>query len=95
MDIEQRIILPPDLPEGLTIRKGITIEPQPQRSVESDKDSVTTTTTSDGITETVRVCDGSLEIGPVKTCLNEFSAVQSIGIVAAIAFLIILWRKLK
>ena len=93
MDIEQRIIVPPS-PEGLTIRKGIRIEPQ--RSAGRSPDSVThTENDADGSTRITEVCDGSLEIGPLKTCLNEFGPLQSIGIVAAIAFLIILWKKLK
>ena len=94
--IEQRITIPQSM-EGMTIHKGITIAPKPQVIEETsiDKQVIDRTVNPDGSITTREVCDGALEIGPLKTCLNEFGALQSIGIVAAIAFLIILWKKLK
>ena len=94
--MEQQIrVLPTASPNGVIIRKGITIAPQPETKIQIDKQVIDRTVNSDGSVTTREVCDGSLEIGPMKTCLNEFGPLQSIGIVAAIAFLIILWRKLK
>ena len=94
--MEQQIrVLPTASPNGVIIRKGITITPQPETQIQIDKQVIDRTVNSDGSVTTREVCDGSLEIGPMKTCLNEFGPLQSIGIVAAIAFLIILWRKLK
>ena len=93
--MEQQIrIAPTASPNGnMIIRKGITITPQPETQI--DKQVIDRTVNPDGSVTTREVCDGAIEIGPLKTCLNEFGALQSIGIVAAIAFLIILWKKLK
>ena len=93
--MEQQIrIAPTASPNGnMMIRKGITITPQPETQI--DKQVIDRTVNPDGSVTTREVCDGAIEIGPLKTCLNEFGALQSIGIVAAIAFLIILWKKLK
>ena len=92
--MEQQIrVLPTASPNGVIIRKGITITPQPETKIQIDKRVIDRTVNSDGSVTTREVCDGALEIGPMKTCLNEFGPLQSIGIVAAIAFLIILWRK--
>ena len=93
--MEQQIrIAPTASPNGnMIIRKGITITPQPETQI--DKQVIDRTVNPDGSITTREVCDGAIEIGPLKTCLNEFGALQSIGIVAAIAFLIILWKKLK
>ena len=89
MNLEQRIVVP----DGVTIRKEFRVTPQPE--IQIDKQVIDRTVNPDGSVTTVEVCDGALEIGPLKTCLNEFGALQSICIVAAIAFLIILWKKLK
>ena len=95
--MEQQIRIPPTAsPNGnMIIRKGITITPQPETQIQIDKQVIDRTVNPDGSITTREVCDGAIEIGPLKTCLNEFGPLQSIGIVAAIAFLIILWRKLK
>ena len=94
--MEQQIrVLPTASPNGVIIRKGITITPQPETKIQIDKRVIDRTVNQDGSVTTREVCDGALEMGPMKTCLNEFGPLQSIGIVAAIAFLIILWRKLK
>jgi hypothetical protein len=82
-------------PDGITIRKEFRVIPQPETQIQIDKQVIDRTVNPDGSVTTVEICDGALEIGPMKTCLNEFGPLQSIGIVAAIAFLIILWKKLK
>ena len=94
--IEQKITIPQSM-EGMTIHKGITIEPKPLTDFKEsiDKQVIDRTINTDGSVTTREVCDGALEIGPLKTCLNDFGPLQSIGIVAAIAFLIILWKKFK
>ena len=73
----------------------MNIEQRSETQIQIDKQVIDRTVNPDGSVTTREVCDGALEIGPMKTCLNEFGPLQSIGIVAAIAFLIILWRKLK
>ena len=84
-------------PDGIQIR---TVTPPPTVRIRTatpppTEQRVERTEHPEGTVTTIEICDGAIEIGPIKTCLNEFGAVQSIGIVAAIAFLIILWRKLK
>lgn len=40
------------------------------------------------------ICDGEINIGPVKSCLKEFTGVTAVGWLAAAAGLIVLWKFL-
>ena len=94
--MEQQIrVLPTASPNGVIIRKGITITPQPETQIQIDKQVIERTVNQDGSVTTREVCDGAIVVGSIKTCLNEFSSLQSFGIVFALAFLFIIWKKLK
>ena len=92
--MEQQIrVLPTASPNGVIIRKEFRVTPQPE--IQIDKQVIDRTVNPDGSVTTREVCDGAIVVGSIKTCLNEFSSLQSFGIVFAFAFLIIIWKKLK
>jgi len=76
-------------PTGEGIKEDIKLPPPP-----SKPSATTIPNIPPGYSYTRTVCDGEINLGPFKGCMNEFSGFTGFAWVAAIAGLMFFWKWL-
>ena len=76
-------------PTGGGVKEQVSLPPPP-----SKPSVLTVPSIPEGYTYTRTSCDGEINLGPLKACMNEFNGFSGFAWVAAIAGLMFFWKWL-